>query len=351
MNQLKKILSLVISSVLLTSCVSTTKVSLDLIRPADIHLDKDITTILLVDRTEPEKKALGIIEGLLTGESPFEDKAAVQQLISSLRNEIQVSPRFDVTSSSNRLKGNSFSSAFPPQIPWTSINSLCYRYKTQAVVSVEIFDTDFIITDGKRRVKKTVGTGKDKKEIEVDEYYAEGVGNIKIGIRLYDQVNHRIIDEQLINKTNTWSSAASSKADALAQLISRSNATQELAKRVGSNYALKIAPLPIRVDRSFYKKSKKAPALAQGTRFADVGQWQEAIKAWEAGIVSAEEKYAGRLAYNISVANEVLGNLDEAINWAQKAYTNFGNKKARNYVSQLQSRKIDEQRLKDQMGG
>jgi tetratricopeptide (TPR) repeat protein len=233
---------------------------------------------------------------------------------------------------------------------WNEINSLCNRFGGEAVISVEIFDTDFIVTEGKRRVKKTVGSGDDRREVEVDEFFAEGVGNIKIGIRLYDKLNQRIIDEQLLNETNTWRSAANSKAQAIAQLINKSKATQELAKRVASNYAYKVAPMPVRLTRSYYKKSKKAPALNRGTRLADVNQWEEAIQAWQAGISTADEKRAGYLAYNIAVGYEVLGDFDTAISWAQKAYTNYGNKRARGYVNTLENRKFEEERVRDQMG-
>lgn len=318
-------------------------------RPADIHLDSRIERILLLDRTKPEKKALGIIEGILTGEAPYEDKAAVQQIISSIRNEIQLSPRFSVNSAAGRIKGNSLGSAFPPQLPWSTINSLCRQYDAQVIVSVEIFDTDFIITQGKRRVKKTVGSGDNKREIEVDEYFAEGVGNVKIGIRLYDNVNQTIVDEQFLNNTNTWQAAADSKAGAIAALISKSDATLELGRRVGRDYAYKIAPLPIQVARTYYRKSKKAPVLEQGTRLAEVGQWSQAIETWKTGISLADEKRAGRLCYNVAVGYEVLGDLDLALEWAQKAYSLYGNKLARNYVRILQDRQVSEARLKEQM--
>lgn len=349
MKPIKLLSAIGLILITLVSCTSTRSVQLSLMRPADIHLDSRIERILLVDRTEPQQKTLGIIEGILTGEAPYEDRAAVQQIISSIRNEVQTSPRFTVNSASGRIKGNSFSSAFPSQLTWPTINSLCRQYDAQVVVSIEIFDTDFIITEGKRRVKKTVGSGDKKREIEVDEYYAEGVGNVKIGIRLYDNINQTIVDEQLLNQTNTWRAAADSKAGAVAALISKSEATQELGRRVGRNYALKIAPLPIQVVRTYYRKSKKAPVLEKGTRLAEVGQWNEAMSTWKTGISIADKKRAGQLCYNVAVGYEVLGDLDLAIEWAQKAYTQYGNKLGRNYVGILNDRKIAEARLKEQM--
>ena len=60
-------------------------------------------------------------------------------------------------------------------------------------------------------------------------------------------------------------------------------------------------------------------------------------------IASAAEnrKAAGRAAYNMAVASEINGNLDLALEWAQKAWTDYGNKKARDYINVIKARKND----------
>lgn len=332
----------------LASCSKTKIVTMNAMRPADIHLNPEIKNILVLDRTK-QKDAVNIIEGVLTGELPQEDKAAVQQIMSSLRGTLLNSPRFQSNIASERLQGNSLTAAFPAPLSWSQIDDLCNRYNVQAVVAIEIFDSDFIITDGKKRTKKTVGEGANKKEVEVDEYFAEGVANLKAGIRLYDQKGQRIIDEQLISRTNKWRATAASKADAIAKLINKRDATLQMGKQIGSDYAYKIAPLPIRVSRTFYKKHRKAPAIESGTRQADVNQWNDALDTWKNGIPMAGEKQAGYLTYNVAIAYEVIGEFDLAIQWAQDAYTRYGNKKARDYVRVLYARKANEERANRQM--
>jgi hypothetical protein len=49
-------------------------------------------------------------------------------------------------------------------------------------------------------------------------------------------------------------------------------------------------------------------------------------------------KHRGRLALNIAVGYEVLGNIDEAFEWASKAYTDYKEKMIRDYVSDLKAR-------------
>ncbi|MEQ8475050.1 DUF6340 family protein [Fulvivirga sp.] len=341
------IISLV--AIVIVSCSGTRTVTMNAMRPAEITFPPEVNTLLIVDRTKFAKESINILEGVLTGEMPGDDKAGVQELINSFQQQLGRSPRFSTKIAAERLNGNSMTSAFPSQLSWMEVQNLCNKYGTDAMVSIEMFDTDFVVTNGKRKVKKTVTEGEVKREVEVDEFYAEGVGNITIGIRLYDPVAKTIVDQQLLNKSNTWNAAGSTLKDALAALIDKSSATRYLSRNVGSDYAYKIAPMPVRISRMFYGKSKKAIQLEQGSRLADVNKWQEAADKWESGISSAPTKEAGKLAYNTAIAYEVLGDLPKAKEWAQKAYVDFGNKDARDYVRTIQNRMYEEERIKEQM--
>lgn len=113
--------------------------------------------------------------------------------------------------------------------------------------------------------------------------------------------------------------------------------------------AIEIFDTDFRISRTFYGKSRKAPALEQGSRYADVGEWQDAISVWKQGIKPAPTKQRGYLSHNIAIAYEVLGDLKAAKKWAQKSYVRYGNKNARSYVSLIQQRLYDKQLAKQQM--
>ena len=343
------LLSIAFFTLTIAACTHRGRVSMNAMRPAVITVDSDIQNIVLLDRSHlNEKKALSIIEGLLTGELPEEDKAAVQRALARLNSVIQTTPRFTATIASERLDGNSLTSAFPDQLDWKTIENLCRKYKAQGVLSIEIFDTDFIVTNGKRVTKKTVGEGDKKREIEVDEWYAKGVANLTMAIRFYDFINKTIVDEQFYRRTNTWEQAADNKAAAIAKLITKGDASANLSANIAEDFARRIAPMPIRISRGFYRKHKKAPAIEIGARMADVNRWSDAIQAWSEGIPVADTKRAGFLEYNVAVAYEVLGDLDKAIKHAQDAYILYGNRDAQRYVGTLRQRQWDEERLKEQ---
>ena len=327
------------------ACSGSRTVTLKTMRPAEITLPASTKNLLILDRSKSKKSATNIIEGFLTGELPGEDRTGTQELLSALKNQLSYSARFNVITAEERLDGNSLTSAFPQQLSWEVIKSLSEKYQADAVVSLEIFDTDFIVTRGRKNIKEKVGD----QEVEVLKYYAQGIGNITIGIRLYDVRAQTIIDQQLVTDGNTWEAYGNSIPEALIQLTSKGDATRYLSHAVGTDYAYKISPMPIRIKRAFRGKAKRSPELEQGTRYADVAQWEEAMDVWKSGLDKARTKESGYLAHNIAIAYEVLGDFDNALYWAETAYVRYGNKDSRTYVNQIKRRLSSEELAQRQL--
>src|SRR6188768_2155364 len=79
---------------LLFACSQSKYVSFNVTQPAEITFPSDVNTVLLIDRTKFDNKALNTIEGILTGELPADDRYAAQELLSRLKNTLDASPRF-----------------------------------------------------------------------------------------------------------------------------------------------------------------------------------------------------------------------------------------------------------------
>ncbi|ADR22116.1 hypothetical protein MATR_02470 [Marivirga tractuosa] len=332
-----------------SSCMKS--VSINTLRPADITIPNDIQSIVLVDRTAYDRDAVGVIEGILTGEGINEDQDGVMVMFSSLQNSLRVSPRFDVILASEKLRGQNILGSFPDPLDWRQVDQLTRKYNTDALLAIEIFDSNFIVTNGKRKNTRTV-EDKDgnKREEEFTEFFAEGVGNTRIGIRLYDAKNRTVIDQDIYTQNKTWEASATSLKEALAQLVSKSQATKYLAQSVGNTYAGKIAPMPVRISRSYYAKPKNNIYLSKGARQASVNQWESAIDTWKTGLRNSNDrKESGRMAYNIAVGYEIIGDLFLAHEWAGRSYVDYGNKKGRSYASQLNNRMITEEILDEQL--
>lgn len=346
---LLKTLSLLLITIAVASCSMKT-VRFNGMRPADIDVPSSIDTLLLVNRTLFKSEAVNIIEGVLTGEMPGEDKAGTQAAMNTLQVALGNSNRFVVKNASETIEGNSITAAFPAPLHWTQVEWLCSKYNTHALLAIELFDTDYIITDGERDVEREVGEGRNRRTETRHEFFARGVANINIGFRIYDPKNKTIIDQQSMRLDRTWEATGTSIQDALVNLTAKAQATRIISEMAGNAYARKIAPTPITISRAYYKKSKKVPSVAVGVRQAEVNDWIGAVATWKNALnTTADRKESGKIAYNIAVGYEVVHDLVNAKLWANEAYVKYGNKKARQLASQLERRIIDENRLRQQM--
>ena len=198
---------------LLTNC-SLHTVSINTMRPAAITMPSYINTLLLVDRTKYERRGEEVVHDIFSGGIPGEDRAAAQAAITALNATLLQSPRFKVLVATEVLRGNSLTEAFPDPLPWARINELCQEYHSDAIVSFEIFGSDFVVTSDKRRVQKDVKDDKgNTTKRDVDEYHAKGIGRIRMGIRIYDPKGMTMTDQQLFTKTNNWEATGDSKED------------------------------------------------------------------------------------------------------------------------------------------
>ena len=64
--------------------------------------------------------------------------------------------------------------------------------------------------------------------------------------------------------------------------------------------------------------------------------------------MNVDGKLAGRGCYNMAIISEINGELDIAIEWAQKSYENYNNKLALQYLRILKNRKAQNNKLKKQ---
>ena len=83
---------------------------------------------------------------------------------------------------------------------------------------------------------------------------------------------------------------------------------------------------------------------------AEAGDWNGAAELWKKETTNPKAKIQGRAFYNMAISNEINGDLDAAIDWAQKAYVISGKRLALHYLNILKDRKAENDLLKSQVG-
>jgi len=107
----------------------------------------------------------------------------------------------------------------------------------------------------------------------------------------------------------------------------------------------------LNTSRYYYIKARKEETFKYAKRYVKSKQWKTAADTWLPLTNSSDKKIAARACHNMALAEEMQGNLTEAIKWAQKAYVNHGLKRSRAYLNELNKRKMEQTLLQEQMDG
>jgi hypothetical protein len=84
-------------------------------------------------------------------------------------------------------------------------------------------------------------------------------------------------------------------------------------------------------------------------RYSEVADWKGAINVWMKVVEKGDRKDAGRAAFNIAVAYEVLGDLEKAKEWAARSHTEYEEKDADEYYKKLVNRIREEAVVNQQL--
>jgi len=332
------------AAIVLMLFTSSAWVKLTLIRPSELILPEHVRTIALIDRTVQAENPQNKLEQIITGEVMHQDEQAIIRVNDGFIEACSGMNRFQPVRTAERYVSNCTKTTFPTPFDWNTISDICNKHQTDALLSIEIFDTDFILTNSP--VKLDVKDDKGNLSTRV-EFKATGVAVIHIGIRLYDASNRIILDEYQTNYRLNFDAQAGTLQAALNQLLDKVEAVNRASFDAGFIYGQRITPTYYKVTRYFFDKPKKE--LGAGVRYSEVADWQGAINAWLRVVEKGDRKEAGRAAYNIAVAYEVLGDLEEAKKWAARSHTEFEEKDADEYYKLLTDRIREEAVVKNQL--
>ena len=112
----------------------------------------------------------------------------------------------------------------------------------------------------------------------------------------------------------------------------------QVSAQSGRLYANRISPNWYRANRSFFTKGKRDANFDIGVRRATVNDWSGAMEAWQRSANSSRRKTAGRSYYNLALMYEIQGDLETALIYAQRSFTDYRIKQGRAYSNILRRR-------------
>ncbi len=336
--------TLALISVAVTSCSSTNLMTISVLQPAPVSVPSYIKNVAIVDRSTVAKQnsAVDVVDKIFSLEGIELDREGAAASINGLSAELGNDRRFNNVFVVPEKLTTPTPTVFASQLSWDVVQQICDEYQADALFSLELFDTDSKISYAAIPVKANTPLG----NIPVVEHRATMLTLVKTGWRIYDPLSKNILDEFAVAKDISYSGRGINPVVAANAIIGRKEAVKEVGQRSGQAYAFRIVPAWIRVSRDYYIRGNDNFIIAK--RRAQTGQWNSAASLWQQDVNHHKPKIASRACYNMAIINEINGNLDKAIEWAQKSYTDYNNKLALRYVNMLRKRKFDNEVLQAQ---
>ena len=342
---MRNLLFVIATAIVFCSCSSTNLVFISVLQPAPVTLPPNVKTVAVVNRSQAsqQSKIIDVADKIFSLEGANLDKDGAHESINGLTNELMKNNRFAEVKplATVDLRTNT-PGMFPAPLSWDTIARICRDNNTDVLFSLELFDTDSKISYIVNPVSINTPLGK----IPGLEHQANMQTLVKTGWRIYDPSGRNILDEFIITKRLTFSGRGINPLVAAAALIDRKEAVKEVGNNAGQCYASRIIPYWIRVSREYYVRGSDNFTVA--TRKSRTGNWSGAAELWQQETNNPSRKIAGRACYNMAIISEINGDLDKAIQWAQKAYENNNNKLALEYIRLLKNRQYNNSVLQNQ---
>ena len=330
-----KLLGIAIPAILILSGMAW--VRLNILKPAFLVLPDHIKKVAIIDRTLSDESVKNKMEEVLTGEFFRQDEQAVRRVIEGMTDACAEFNLYQMERTPDRYVGGGTKTSFPVPLDWDKVSQLCTKYSSDAILSIEIFDSDFLVTNPVQAIKQAA----EGAILNSGGYQVNGIAVINFGIRLYDPVNKKIVDEYQVSQRLNFNAGGYTVQDAANTVLNKVEAINQTGYYAGRLYGERISPSYYSVTREFYNKPKKNDDLRAGVRKSEVADWNGAIESWTKAL-NAKRKIAGRAAFNIAVAYEVLGDLEKAKEWAAKSYTEYEEKRGNDYYNALVYRQREE---------
>ncbi len=347
MRKLNHSLGMLCLLLLLVSCSATNRLTMGAVEPAPVYLSPEIQTIGILNRSMASEAHEGIdkIDRILSAEGMQLDAKGARAAVDALKHELGADDRFEavvlIDSVTLERKGLG---VFPATMDWDYVKELCDTYGVDVLFALEFYDTEtqpsYQLTT--RQLPNSFG-------IKVNVPYHRVTLNtlIKNGWRIYDPGQKIILDEFASQLPVSAVGEGLNPVKAIEAVVGREEAVKEQSKYLGNRYAWRTRPVRKRIARDYFVRGTQNFEIAK--RRAQTGDWDGAARLWEQELDHPSRKVAGRACYNMAIINEINGDLEKAIEWASRSYTDYKNKEALRYMRMLNFRVAEQAELDRQL--
>jgi hypothetical protein len=334
MKIITKYVWILFAGLILSSCLTTQSVSIDQMEPGKVTLPANIRKVALISRNF--KFSIDTLSGYYNldfrlikapeVDNHIIDSIAVTKSLDNLRKSLLGSGRFDevFVYPLNAIKPHIGDKELP--LSSSFIRSLCTESGTDAVISLEMLSFFYSLHQSPRG--REIQTG----------------ANVKVTAiwSVYTPKSDDPVDRFTHSEVIRWTKYNPNNDRQKYKLPGRKEAIPIACGAAADNYSKRIVPHWTEASRVLVGLNgtdwDKALACSRNNK------WKEAARIWEKYTGSTQARVAGVAAVNYAVAQEMLGDPDQAKVWSDRSVSLLKNGKAgriaRGYAATLYQRKL-----------
>lgn len=322
--------------IIIVSCSTTRNVEIQTMAPAQVSLSKAIKRIGIIGGSvhlKEEKEKTGLNQ-LISRENELLAIKAREAAINGLYIELVSDKRFDtIILLEDIVQNEADLNNYGNYLEWNTVEYLCEKYAVDAIFSMAYYDSDTRVY-----LKKT--TMEQLNLLRVKEKVAAHQITLKTlienGWRIYDPSSKLLIDEFTFNDQIVSTAKGLDPYEALQAIEDRTESIVEQSKQTGSSYGARLQPYEHSIIRDYYVRG--TPGFEQAEIYTLSDNWDAAADLWKKETENNDPKISSKACYNLAILNERNNNLDVAMDWATKSYSQYQTKKIAQYIEALKDR-------------
>jgi tetratricopeptide (TPR) repeat protein len=312
----------------------THTLEMEIFKPAEKTLPYELYKVMVAYSSDVENRTdLSEYYGpiLLDDDKYIKNKPA-EAAAGNLQATLSSAPRFQVV---NDKPGKV--NLDPASYSWQEVKKLCERHDADGLILLSALDS----------------------KMQISTYYHIGgytppyfetsfVLKSSTSWMFFYPEKREVVDKIKYNNTRRWSEETSGEIDLEEYLQENEDYVNYSFEILGYHYGERVSPLWKPAQREYYVTSNQD--FKKAGRLLELDKYQEAIDTWKRYLQHEHKRYQRYATYNIAVAHELLGNLDKAKEWAEKAYYQYRDHTARKYMKTLEERLEEQELLRKQLG-
>lgn len=199
----------------------------------------------------------------------------------------------------------------PSPLDWDQVSEICDSYNTDALI---VLENQAILN----KTKYIRQNRFDEYTYEQYLYHMAFIDNYsRSHWRIYYPKKKEIIVDVILQDSLFWQSENTNLNKTFEKLPSAYNSVITSGIKSALNFCDLIAPQWKSSNRYYYLFKDQNIDISE--KLAEENNWEDALNNWLEYVESGSKAKRGKIMMNIALCYEMMGNLDEAVNWAYRS--------------------------------